>query len=164
MGAVTNLRILGGDGREYGPVAIEVVKRWIAEGRALASTLARANDQDSWRPLSAYAELAGDLAASGAPAEPPMAAAPPLVGASPIGTTPAGTVMPPGAVSPAGARKSKIIAGILGIVVGGFGVHRFYLGFIGPGLVLLAMTALSWLALPIGLFSRHFSDSKEGLA
>ena len=30
-----------------------------------------------------------------------------------------------------GQRKSKMAAGLLGIFLGGFGVHNFYLGFIG---------------------------------
>lgn len=39
--------------------------------------------------------------------------------------------------------KSKIVAGILGIVLGGFGVHRFYLGFVGIGLLQILVTFLT---------------------
>lgn len=39
--------------------------------------------------------------------------------------------------------KSKVTAGILGIVLGGFGVHRFYLGFIGIGFAQIAVTLLT---------------------
>lgn len=38
-------------------------------------------------------------------------------------------------VSPAWPIKSKIVAGILGIFLGGLGVHKFYLGKIGQGIV-----------------------------
>ena len=31
--------------------------------------------------------------------------------------------------------KSKVVAGVLGILVGGFGVHKFYLGQIGMGIL-----------------------------
>ncbi|OGW27661.1 MAG: hypothetical protein A2X56_11450 [Nitrospirae bacterium GWC2_57_13] len=36
--------------------------------------------------------------------------------------------------------KSKLAAGLLGIFVGGFGVHRFYLGYVGMGIAQLAVT------------------------
>lgn len=36
--------------------------------------------------------------------------------------------------------KSKVLAGLLGIFLGGFGVHRFYLGYIGIGILQLILT------------------------
>jgi TM2 domain-containing membrane protein YozV len=47
-------------------------------------------------------------------------------------------------------RKDKIVAGILGIVLGGIGVHKFYLGEIGVGLLYLIFC---WTGIPavIGL-------------
>lgn len=42
-----------------------------------------------------------------------------------------------------GAQKSKIVAGILGILLGGFGVHRFYLGYTGIGIAQIAVTFLT---------------------
>jgi len=39
--------------------------------------------------------------------------------------------------------KSKIAAGILGILLGGLGIHNFYLGFIGKGLAQLLISLLS---------------------
>ena len=36
--------------------------------------------------------------------------------------------------------KSKLAAGLLGIFLGSFGVHRFYLGFIGIGIAQIAVT------------------------
>ena len=41
--------------------------------------------------------------------------------------------------------KSKIVAGVLAIVVGGLGIHKFYLGYIVPGIVLLVATIISLL-------------------
>jgi TM2 domain-containing membrane protein YozV len=41
-------------------------------------------------------------------------------------------------------EKSKIVAGILGIVVGGLGVHRFYLGYIGMGIAQIAVTLVTF--------------------
>jgi len=37
----------------------------------------------------------------------------------------------------------RIVAGILGILLGTFGVHKFYLGFVGSGLMMLLVTILS---------------------
>ena len=42
------------------------------------------------------------------------------------------------------AIKSKIAAGILGIVVGGFGVHRFYLGYVGIGIAQIVVTLITF--------------------
>jgi len=41
-----------------------------------------------------------------------------------------------------GADK-KIVAGILGIVVGGFGIHKFILGYQREGLIMLLVSVLS---------------------
>lgn len=41
------------------------------------------------------------------------------------------------------AAKSKIAAGLLGIFLGAFGVHNFYLGFTGKAIAQLLITVLS---------------------
>ena len=38
--------------------------------------------------------------------------------------------------------KSKIAAGIFGILLGALGIHKFYLGYIGAGIVHLVLTLL----------------------
>lgn len=40
-------------------------------------------------------------------------------------------------------QKSKIVAGILGVLVGALGIHRFYLGYIGIGIVQIILTILT---------------------
>lgn len=40
----------------------------------------------------------------------------------------------------AGEQKSKVTAGVLGILLGGFGVHRFYLGYTGIGIAQIVVT------------------------
>ena len=47
----------------------------------------------------------------------------------------------PASVDP--QAKSKIVAGLLGIFVGGFGVHRFYLGFTKIGVIQIIVTILT---------------------
>lgn len=39
--------------------------------------------------------------------------------------------------------KSRIAAGILGILLGAFGAHRFYLGYVGIGIVQIIVTILT---------------------
>lgn len=41
--------------------------------------------------------------------------------------------------------KNKMVAGILGILVGGFGIHKFYMGNVMPGVVYLL---LCWTGIP----------------
>jgi TM2 domain-containing membrane protein YozV len=75
--------------------------------------------------LSTLPEFAGDLK----PVPPPFSAAPPL-GAPPP--------------SAANARaSSKIAAGICGILLGSFGIHKFILGYSGAGLIMLLVTILT---------------------
>ena len=40
-------------------------------------------------------------------------------------------------------RKSKIIAGLLGIFLGEFGIHKFYLGRTTEGIIMLLVTVLT---------------------
>jgi TM2 domain-containing membrane protein YozV len=44
---------------------------------------------------------------------------------------------------PGWAPKQKVVAGILGILLGGLGVHSFYLGNTKKGLIQIAATALT---------------------
>jgi hypothetical protein len=63
--------IIGGDGKEYGPVSGEDLRKWIAEGRLNAQSLAKAESDAEFRPLSAFPEFADIFvppsAAQGAP-------------------------------------------------------------------------------------------------
>jgi TM2 domain-containing membrane protein YozV len=43
----------------------------------------------------------------------------------------------------AGRGKDKTAAGILGILLGGLGIHQFYLGSVGTGLILIAVTFIT---------------------
>ena len=44
---------------------------------------------------------------------------------------------------PSVGAKSKVAAGLLGILLGGWGVHRFYLGYIGVGIAQVLVTLLT---------------------
>lgn len=55
---------------------------------------------------------------------------------------------------PADIAQKKLIAGLLGIVLGSLGVHKFYLGMNTPGLIMLGANIGVWiLALLLGLIT-----------
>jgi len=60
-------KIIGGDSRTYGPISVEQLRQWIAEGRANAQTLAQVEGAADWKPLGMYPEFAGRFRAPDAP-------------------------------------------------------------------------------------------------
>jgi Domain of unknown function (DUF4190)/GYF domain 2 len=54
-------KIIGADGREYGPITADQLREWIAEGRANAQTRALAEGAAQWKPLTEYLEFASAL-------------------------------------------------------------------------------------------------------
>lgn len=86
-------RIIGGDGREYGPVSASQIEQWIAQNRANGSTRVRTDSTAEWRPLSELPEFAAALAVRNAP--------PPLPGESIASGTPAEPATPASTPEPA---------------------------------------------------------------
>lgn len=64
-------KIIGGDGKEYGPVTADQLKAWIADGRASAQTRVQAEGQTEWKALADHPELAAWLGAPPLPGAPP---------------------------------------------------------------------------------------------
>lgn len=62
--------------------------------------------------------------------------------APPSYAPPAGQPPAPGYYPPQTYEKTKIAAGLLGILLGGFGAHKFYLGYTTEALILLIPTIL----------------------
>jgi hypothetical protein len=60
-------KIIGADGKEYGPITADQLREWIVEGRANAQTKALAEGTAQWKPLIEYLEFA-PLLARAAPA------------------------------------------------------------------------------------------------
>jgi len=52
-----NYRIIGTDGREYGPVNQEQIRLWISQGRVNASTLICAEGSLEWRMLGGWPDF-----------------------------------------------------------------------------------------------------------
>lgn len=42
------------------------------------------------------------------------------------------------------SSRSKVAAGLLAIFLGGLGIHKFYLGYVGPGLIILGLWTLGF--------------------
>jgi uncharacterized membrane protein len=59
-------KIIGADGKEYGPVTAEQLRDWIAQGRANAQTKALAEGITDWKALGELPEFAAVLGAAGA--------------------------------------------------------------------------------------------------
>ncbi len=55
-------RIIGADGKEYGPITAEQLRRWIAESRANAQSQVWAEGATDWKPLGQLPEFADALA------------------------------------------------------------------------------------------------------
>lgn len=49
--------IVGGDGKEYGPVSVAQVRAWISGGRANLQTRARADGSEEWMTIADFPEL-----------------------------------------------------------------------------------------------------------
>lgn len=62
-------KVIGADGREYGPVTAEQLREWITQGRANAQTRVQAEGGADWKPLSAFPEFSDVQGAP--PARPP---------------------------------------------------------------------------------------------
>jgi TM2 domain-containing membrane protein YozV len=52
-------------------------------------------------------------------------------------------VYPPGYAYYDPMAKSRLVAGLLGIFLGGFGVHRFYLGYNSIGITQIIVTVVT---------------------
>jgi len=52
-------KIIGADGKEYGSITVEQLKKWIAENRVNRLTSVKSEGDADWKPLDSVPELAG---------------------------------------------------------------------------------------------------------
>ncbi len=127
-------KILGGDGKEYGPVTAENLRQWMAEGRANAQTQVQAEGTGVWVALGSLPEFAA------------------------AGTAPGMT--PYASLDPGAARQKALAlanpAGIALMVIGALGI-----GWIIIQAVLLAVRGLESNPFIEGFMSSQRSASPE---
>jgi Domain of unknown function (DUF4190)/GYF domain 2 len=108
-------KIIGADGKEYGPITLEVLRQWLAEGRASGQTRVLPEGATEWKTVAEVPELA-------------------LLVTSVIGPAPA-----PGpiSISPTPRNNSLAVAGMtLGILSLTLGLCCCYgLPFSVPGII-----------------------------
>ena len=74
-------RIIGTDGKTYGPVTLEQVRQWIVQGRADSRTAVFVNGAADWTFLGLLPEFAREFSG------PPPVILPPRMAAPPVGRT-----------------------------------------------------------------------------
>jgi hypothetical protein len=146
--------VIAADGSRYGPADVDTLVQWTREGRIIAETMLiergseRSLRADSITAIAAVLQrITGDAPAvrverglldsreaatmTQTPRHPPPPPPPPL---------PTPGLQPLHAERAIVSPKSKIAAGLLGIFLGGLGIHRFYLGYTGIGLLMLLVS------------------------
>jgi TM2 domain-containing membrane protein YozV len=110
------------NGSPYGPYPEEQIREWIKSGQIAPDEQLNREGDATWQPLSAIPEFAAERAAA----------------------PPAPSVMQAQAYS-ANPSKDRVVAGILAILLGTFGVHHFYLGNIGIIYIVLSCLGVSFI-------------------
>lgn len=82
-------KIMGGDGREYGPVSDSVIRQWVGEGRANGQSRVAAMGSEQWKTLAEFPEFADLFAPKPAAADAPVPPAAPAIPAAPTPPPPA---------------------------------------------------------------------------
>jgi type II secretory pathway pseudopilin PulG len=65
-------KIIGSDGKEYGPVSAEQIQKWLREGRVDVRTSIVREGTTEWRPLGEFPELTPPAVAPSSPVEQPV--------------------------------------------------------------------------------------------
>jgi hypothetical protein len=158
-------KIIGSDGREYGPVSAEQLRQWIAEGRANAQTLTQAVGSAEWRPLALFPELSQ----APPPRVPPAPPSPrPYPAPTTNGSALAGLIMGIIGLTPFGWVCCVPLFSILGIIFSSNGLSQINRnpmqqtgkGIAVTGLVLsilglVAAFAIGTLFSTMGMWGRH---------
>lgn len=118
-------KMRGDDGLVYGPVSLEELRKWANEGRLTPQTPVSRDGAATWQTA---VTLFPDLASVQRPSGPN-----PYTEVASRYQTRYGDVGEQREYS----DRSKIAAGLLGLFLGAYGVHRFYLGYPGIGLAML---------------------------
>ena len=144
------------NGTQMGPYPIaELLTRGVQR-----DTLVWKAGMAQWQRADSLTELQGMFAGPAA-VPPPMA--PNVYPSANPNAWPAQPGVPGGS---AYVRDKRILAGVMGILFGGLGVHKFILGYTGTGLIMLLTTVLTFglagiVMHPIGLIEGIIYLSKS---
>lgn len=127
-------RIIGADGREYGPISRETLLQWIAESRANAQSWVRVEGGPGWQALNSLPEFAAALASGTSPAEgkPPVAAFVPI---APVAST--------GPRRTNSLATASLVMGLLAITCGCCCCYGFPFNVLGVLFGLIALVQIS---------------------
>lgn len=121
-----------------GPFTLEDLKKQPIE----SDTLVWREGMAQWVAANQVPELADLFPGASAPVMPPPPPSspppPPPMAGDPTGTTP----YPPG-VTQSDVTSKRILCGVLGIVLGQLGIHKFILGYTLSGVIMLLLTVLT---------------------
>jgi tetratricopeptide (TPR) repeat protein len=122
-----HFKIVGADGRTYGPADASTVRQWIQQGFANAYTWVPAESRGHWKRLSEFPEFADALAGNEIPTNMLGTPSKEMLWEQPIkvgpGTEPEATVTfheaPPPAIQPLGApkRRRSVVSVGMGVMV-----------------------------------------------
>jgi len=65
--AFTMYKIIGADGKEYGPISTDQLRQWVKEGRINAQTKVRPDGVEEWQLLGTFPEFSAEFPPSIAP-------------------------------------------------------------------------------------------------
>jgi len=138
--------ILGGDGKQYGPITAETLRQWINEGRANRNTQVRPDGAEQWQALASVPEFA------------PYFATPPpglntAVGGSPIGPPPNSGMAVTSLVLGISGFCCPVITAIPGLILGFMAMNKIKAseGRLGGRGLALAGTIVSGIALMMSI-------------
>jgi hypothetical protein len=117
-------KIIGADGKIYGPASAEQMRQWLAEGRANAQSQTLADGAAEWKPFGALPEFAGHFAPQ----------TPPVIGPLPPGTSAAG--QPP---RTSGFATTGLVLGILSFAC----CPKFLFGTLGLVFSLIGLSQIN---------------------
>jgi TM2 domain-containing membrane protein YozV len=113
----------------YGPVDAETVRAWIHQGRITPDTHVWSEGLPNWTRAGTVEAFRGAFP----PVVPPRAGGPPPRGTAAARFGPEGEDV----------LNKKVVAGIMGILFGAYGVHKFILGYTSAGVTMLLLTLLT---------------------